>query len=200
MHSDLDQQGPNWKDVLPGIMMALRMSPSTQKLQYDKKAVDHEFRVGEWVLLRNNKVPRGLSPEFHKPWDGPFYIARQGLNNTYKIIRCSNNKALKSPIHANRLKSYNNPAHRRHLDPPPAAQIIDDTHLSSDNYGDEDRNPIPANLQGPIINNAAKQPLQAPGEQPSTPPCATNTGASTSIPPDPIPGDTNNPQPFVVTT
>lgn len=253
----INEDQDNWTELLPGILMALRMSPSTQssdlsphqilfgsemelpfdtsvipkdgmnqdakthvenlikhlkvveniatdnirnaqqrqKAQYDKTAVNKEFRVGEWVLLHNTKVRKGLSPKFTKPWDGPFYIARQGSNNTYKIIRCSNNKALKSHIHANRLKPYNNPAHRQHLDPPPDAEIIDDTHLPPDNYANEQHvNPNPNNIQDATANNDATQPLQAPGDQPPTPTQPNNSGAPNPVPPD-APQGKNSSQP-----
>lgn len=143
----------NWSKLLPGVMMAIRMSPCTQasnfspyhlvfgkemnlpfdtsliprnglnkdakshvtdlmshlkivkdiakenikqaqikqKQQYDKKSTDvPDFRVGQSVLLHSTKVPVGLSPKLHDPWDGPFYITAIGPNNTYKLRRCSN--------------------------------------------------------------------------------------------------------------
>lgn len=166
----------------------IRNAQQRQKAQYDKTAVNKEFRVWEWVLFHNTKVRKGLSPKFTNPWYGPFYIARQGSNNTYKIIRRSNNKALKSHIHANRLKPYNNPAHRQHFDPPPDAGIIDDTNLPPDNYAYEQQvNPIP--------NNDATQPLQAPGDQPPTHTQANNTGAQNPVPPDAPQGE-NSSQPL----
>lgn len=182
----------NWSKLLPGVMMAIRMSPCTQasnfspyhlvfgkemnlpfdtsliprnglnkdakshvtdlmshlkivkdiakenikqaqikqKQQYDKKSTDvPDFRVGQSVLLHSTKVPVGLSPKLHNPWDGPFYITAIGPNNTYKLRRCSNHKELKSFIHANRLKRYENPDDLPSLDPPPPTEPIIDNHL-----------------------------------------------------------------------
>lgn len=94
-----------------------------QKQQYDKKSTDvPDLRVGQSVLLYSTKVPVGLSPKLHNPWDGPFYITAIGPNNTFKLRRCSNHKELKSFIHANRLKRYENPDDRPSLDPPPPTE------------------------------------------------------------------------------
>lgn len=98
----------------------IKQAQIKQKQQYDKKSTDvPNFRVGQSVLLHSTKVPVGLSPKLHDPWDGPFYITAIGPNNTYKLRRCSNHKELKSFIHANRLKRYENPDDRPSLDPPP---------------------------------------------------------------------------------
>ena len=212
----INKDQDNWPDLLSGVMMALRMSPSTQaadlspyqilfgremnlpfdtslipkdgmnqdakehvnnlmkhlktvreiattnittarqkqKAQYDKTAKQRQFRIGEWVLLHNPKVPKGHSPKFHKPWDGPFYISEHGLNNTYKIIRCSNNKGHRAYIHSNRLKPYNNPAHRKSLDPPPVTDPIDNTHQPPQNA--EPNNTQTQPTQDPTLNDASQ--------------------------------------------
>ncbi|KAK3088363.1 hypothetical protein FSP39_018216 [Pinctada imbricata] len=178
----INTEQTNWPKLLPGIMMALRMSPSTQssgmspyhlvfgkemnlpfdtslipkeglnkdakehvselmshlkvvkeiakkniqkaqtkqKQQYDKKAKTPNFCVGQSVLLHTNRVAKGLSPKLSNPWDGPLYIGATGPNNTYKIIRSSTNKTMKSFVHANRLKAYNLPD--SHTSPSPRNQ------------------------------------------------------------------------------
>lgn len=68
--------------------------------------------------MHTTKVPLGLTPKLYSKYDGPFYIAAEGSNHTYKLRRRSNNKLLKSYINANRLKHYHDPAHRRNLDLP----------------------------------------------------------------------------------
>ena len=196
----VDKEQKNWPESLPGIMMALRMSPSTQasnmspyrlvfgkemtlpfdtsliprenlsseakthvadlmhrletarelatknvqkarehqKEQYDKKSEEPNFRIGDLVLLHSTRVPQGLSPKLHPPWDGPFYIAAIGPNNTFILRRCSTHKQLKSPIHANRLKIYHNPDFRQSLNPPPVNHPIDDSHKPSNDEDNDD--------------------------------------------------------------
>ena len=165
----------NWPKLLPGIMMAFRMSPATQSTQYSpyelifgkqmrlpidtsltpnttvpkdfkvhlddlvsklklireiatenreraqikqKNYYDQNTRVpdykqGDKVWLSVRKYPIGVSPKLCDKWDGPFFVTREGANSTYKLTRCSNNKPIKSYIHANRLKHYHDPEFRR---------------------------------------------------------------------------------------
>ena len=158
----------NWHEILPGILMKFRMSPSTQssdispyqilngkemyipfdtllvpkdgmkqdakthvtnllkhlkvvneiaseniqharqkqKQQYDKNTKEPNYYVGQTVLLHKPQVPKGLSPKLHNFWDGPNYITAECPNNTYTLRKCSDNKAVKSRIHAIGLGNY----------------------------------------------------------------------------------------------
>ncbi|CAC5402687.1 unnamed protein product [Mytilus coruscus] len=113
------------KNVLDNLKIArtlatenLKHAQEYQKLHYDKNTELPTFEIQDQVLLYSPKVPVGLSSKLHRKFDGPFYIARKGLNHTYKLRRCSNNKELKSMINANRLKLYHPPDHRRDLGAP----------------------------------------------------------------------------------
>lgn len=44
------------------------------KNNYDTKAKDPNFVVGDQVMLKCMKVPKGFSPKLHAKWEGPFYI------------------------------------------------------------------------------------------------------------------------------
>ncbi|CAC5414433.1 unnamed protein product [Mytilus coruscus] len=72
-----------------------------------------DFRIGDKVLLQCMKVPKGLSPKLHAKWIGPYYITNVGQNNTYKLRRLSDHKIIKSRIHANRIKPYEDPRNVR---------------------------------------------------------------------------------------
>ena len=251
----VDKDQTNWPEILPGVMMALRMSPSTQssdlspfhllfgkemnlpfdislipkdgmnkdanshvldlmshlktvkeiatdnikkaqekqKHQYDKKSKQPTFRIGELVMLHSTRVPQGLSPKLHCPWDGPFYITSVGPNCTYKLRRCSTHKELKSHIHANRLKSYNNPNQRPSLNPPPVNEPIDDSHQPPDDPPMEQKpHPLPTPAQNPPGQPNAR-PEPAP---PTIPPTATKakTTGTTSTPQN-TPSGPNQAQP-----
>ncbi|CAC5365736.1 unnamed protein product [Mytilus coruscus] len=116
----------NWPELLPDNLKIartlatenLKHAQEYQKLHYDKNTELPTFEIQDQVLLYSPKVPVGLSSKLHRKFDGPFYIARKGLNHTYKLRRCSNNKELKSMINANRLKLYHPPDHRRDLGAP----------------------------------------------------------------------------------
>ena len=164
----------NWPKLLPGIMMAFRMSPApqstqfspfelvfgkqmrlpidtslrpnttvakdfkthledlvsklklireiattniqkcqqVQKTRYDQNSKVPQFKQGDKVWLSVRKFPVGVSPKLCSKWDGPFFISNIGPNATFKLTRCTTNKPVKSYIHANRLKPYNDPEFR----------------------------------------------------------------------------------------
>ncbi|CAC5373752.1 unnamed protein product [Mytilus coruscus] len=174
----------NWADLIPSVMMAIRMSPNTEstgfspyhmvfgkemnipfdisvlpkdnmsksakehlhqlidhlkivqevckqnlhksqeksKQYYDKRSKEPDFRIGDRVLLQCMEVPKGLSPKLHAKWIGPYYITNVGQNNTYKLRRMSDHKIIKSRIHANRIKPYEDPRNVRE----PVRRIDDD--------------------------------------------------------------------------
>ena len=87
------------------------------KGQHDKKAKVPKYQLGNQVWLYCNRTPIGLSPKFYKHWVGPYYICKVFPNYTYKLRRSSDNKPVKSLIHANRLKPHSG-GEDRPADPP----------------------------------------------------------------------------------
>ena len=86
------------------------------KEQFDKKSKAPSFREGQKVWLYCTKRQVGLSPKMCNKWLGPYYISEARDNFTYKLRRCSDNKLMLSPVHANRLKQYHDPEDRpRHI-------------------------------------------------------------------------------------
>ncbi|CAC5400202.1 unnamed protein product [Mytilus coruscus] len=197
----VDENQYNWAELLPGILMVFRMSPSAssefspyhllfgkeinlpvdttllpktdinknlkvhieniidclkiakrcatdnlkyaqekQKKHYDKNTALPKFEIQDLVLMYSPKVPVGLASKLHRKQDGPFYIAAKGLNHTYKLRRCEDNKMLKSMINANRLKLYTPPDHRPDQNaPPPDVPRPDPRREEQPNF----QNPVP---------------------------------------------------------
>ncbi|CAG2200816.1 unnamed protein product [Mytilus edulis] len=211
-----DQNQMNWADLIPSVMMAIRMSPNTEstgfspyhmvfgkemnipfdisvlpkdnmsksakehlhqlidhlkivkkvckqnleksqeksKQYYDKRSKEPNFRVGDRVLLQCMKVPKGLSPKLHAKWIGPYYITNVGQNNTYKLRRMSDHKIVKSRIHANRIKPYEDPRNVRE----PVRQNNDDLNDNSSQNDDsididknDDETQLPNNVDDPNL-------------------------------------------------
>lgn len=71
-----------------------------------------------------------MSRKLHNHWDGPYYITQECPNHTYTLRKCADHKQVPSCIHANRLKPYDNPDHRKSLDPPQTP--LADNHLLPD--------------------------------------------------------------------
>ena len=209
----------NWAELIPSVMMALRMSPNTEstgfspyhmvfgkemnipfdisvtpkesigksaqehisdlidhlkivqkiakenvsksqektKSYYDRKAQEPKFKVGDRVLLQCMKVPKGLSPKLHAKWVGPFYI-NQAYQNTYKLRRANDHKLLKSRIHANRLKLYEDP--RDHRQP-----ILQNDNGDNDDTDDNDENDDPNDGTDKNDNDETVAPDTSQGTQ-----------------------------------
>ena len=73
-----------------------------QKVQYDKKATERRFDIGDLVYMTEPVVPKGLSKKFRVKWKGPYRIVDQLGDCLYEILSPGENKSRR--IHANRLK------------------------------------------------------------------------------------------------
>ena len=79
------------------------------KRRYDQHTKVPDYIIGEKVLLKIQKVPKGQSRKLYDVSGGPFVISEKGPNFTYKLIRCSNMRPLKSLINASNLRRYYDP-------------------------------------------------------------------------------------------
>lgn len=79
------------------------------KARYDQKTKIPDFQIGYKVLLKIHKVPKGVSRKLYDKSGGPFLISEKGPNYTYKLIRVSNMRPLKSLINAANLRPYYDP-------------------------------------------------------------------------------------------
>ncbi|VDI77535.1 Hypothetical predicted protein [Mytilus galloprovincialis] len=184
------EQQTTWPEVLPSIMMAFRMSPSTQstgfspyymifgremplpidtalipeelitqspekyidqlinrikiihdlaktnledaqlksKTYYDKSTRAPNFKVGDHVLLKQEKVQIGKKKKLEPKWTGPFSILENRHDLIYKLLNLKTLRPVKSFIHANRLKLYKDPEDHR----PPPNLLINNDDLNND--------------------------------------------------------------------
>jgi hypothetical protein len=81
------------------------------KDRFDRGAKAPSFKVGDTVLLTQEKVPQGLSPKLNVKWDGPYRIMELGPHYTYILNHIKTNKIYKY-ANAARLKLY----HERQID------------------------------------------------------------------------------------
>ncbi|CAC5378790.1 unnamed protein product [Mytilus coruscus] len=123
----------------------VEVAQEKSKQNYDKKAKEPDFRVGNRVLLQGMKVPKGLSSKLQAKWVGPFYITDVGKNKTYKLRRASNHKIVKSRIHANRIKHYEDPRDHR--------EIVNDENEQNPEDTENNDNIIPNDTQNDLIND-----------------------------------------------
>lgn len=91
----------------------MKIAQEKSKLRHDKSAKEPGFQVGDLVLLKSMKVPKGLSPKFWPKHLGPYYITDLGPNFTYRLRNCTDHAEVKCLINASRLKRYIDPATAR---------------------------------------------------------------------------------------
>ena len=72
-----------------------------QKTQYDKKASEHRFQIGDRVLMDTKVVNKGDSRKFTSLYRGPYRVIRVYENYTVDICDASFKK---QRVHVNRLK------------------------------------------------------------------------------------------------
>ena len=84
----------------------MKIAQEKSKQHHDKKAKMQNFKVGDWVLLKSMKVPKGHSPKLYPKHEGPFYITELGPNFTFKLTSCADHTEVKCLINASRLKRY----------------------------------------------------------------------------------------------
>ena len=76
-----------------------------QKANYDRFTWENTFENGSLVWLHCPAVPRGKSPKFHRPWQGPFKIVKK-IGSVVYCIQHVQNPRKRVVVHANRLKRY----------------------------------------------------------------------------------------------
>ncbi len=82
------------------------------KGHYDHKTKTPTYKEGQKVLKNSYKVEKGKSRKLTVKWVGPFFITKVCPNHTYMLTDCKTHKPLRTRIHANRLKPYNDPNDR----------------------------------------------------------------------------------------
>jgi hypothetical protein len=79
------------------------------KESYDKNTKVTTFKLNDQVLLKVLKRTPGKKQKLQPRWEEPFYIVKVNPNHSYRLRNAETHVALKSSIHANRLKLYRNP-------------------------------------------------------------------------------------------
>ena len=129
----------------------MKQAQENYKQQYDKRAKDPNFELGDKVLLHCPKVPLGLKKRFHRQWTGPYYITQCKPNHTYQLREQGTDKLMGSLVHANRLKLYYTPDQRSLKDPQRdglldngASQLANNAGLSQQSQTSASQNEINA--------------------------------------------------------
>jgi len=80
---------------------------SDTQFYYDGKAAYLTHTVGQRILLYDPANKKGICKKLRKRWIGPFFITATSDGYIYKLRRCDNSQELKSMVHSNRLRPFN---------------------------------------------------------------------------------------------
>lgn len=114
------------------------------KLQYDKKAADAPFVIGQRVWVFTPKPKKGRSKKLLHRWHGPFRVCRQYSPVNFQLRTCDN-RLNATTVHANRTKHFYDPADRP-IHPPqeddPNEPYLDESDLPTNSFVPDDSNSI----------------------------------------------------------
>ncbi|CAG2245678.1 unnamed protein product [Mytilus edulis] len=147
------------------------------KTQHDKNVEEPTFFILDKVWLYCTRTPVGLSPKLQRKWTGPYYIAEHIGEYTYRLRKASDNKILKAPVHANRLKKYLDPKNRP-TNPP--NEVNEDNDLNPEELMDMPE--ILDRVNDTIINHTQNQVGK------------NNQNDQTQLHKDKLPSQNSNPQ------
>jgi len=121
------------------IQQNLRHGQIKSKQYYDQNSEEPEMQVGEKVLMNDPTTKIGECSKLKKRWKGPYMIVERSNDGlSYKLRHCDSGKELRSRIHANRLKRFNDDRdaffHKHNISPKSAS----DNPTSSINDDDTD--------------------------------------------------------------
>jgi len=118
------------------IQQNLRDGQIKSKQHYDQNSEEPEMQVGEKVLMNDPTTKIGECSKLKKRWKGPYMVVERSSDGlSYKLRHCDTGKELRSRIHANRLKRFNDDRdaffHKHNISPKlaldsPSSPIKDD--------------------------------------------------------------------------
>jgi hypothetical protein len=82
------------------------LAQDKMKKQYDKKASDLKYFIGDLVYIYFSEVMVGGSKKFFKNFSGPYILIEKISDVNFKIAQAHNNKVLKNTVHVNRFKPF----------------------------------------------------------------------------------------------
>jgi len=108
MQSYMTHLVPRLKLTHEIIQQNLRDGQVKSKQQYDQSSEEPELQVGEKVMMYDPATKTGECPKLKKRWMGPFLVVERSTDGlSYKLRHCETGKELRSHIHVNRLKKFN---------------------------------------------------------------------------------------------
>ena len=114
----------------------IKRSQQKMKEYYDRNASQPLFEVGQRVWVYTPKTKKGLSKKLLYNWFGPYRIVEQSSHVHY-WLRANSNKKVTFVVHANRMKTFVDPA-LRPIEPPiddnPSEPYLDQSDMPAGSF------------------------------------------------------------------
>lgn len=94
------QLASDLEDAFQEVRVNQGIAQRRMKEVYDRKVHGSPYNVNDFVWLHCPAVPKGRSPKFHRPWQGPYKVLKKISDSLYRIRIGSRRKV----VHFNRLK------------------------------------------------------------------------------------------------
>ena len=75
-----------------------------QKRRYDLTIKPREYKIGDGVLVKDNRKYKGKSPKLQLRWEGPYTVIKQLSDVLFQIQKRP--KTRSKVVHTNRLEPY----------------------------------------------------------------------------------------------
>ncbi|CAC5380457.1 unnamed protein product [Mytilus coruscus] len=158
------------EQFLSNIKMLHKIALQNEAAQKEKDKVRHDhtarvrtFAIGDLVLLKVHKFPKGQSRELCDKASGPYRIEEIGPNYTYGIRRISDHKKQASLVNATNLQPYMRPDPTRQR----LAQEVQNIPPDPDSDSDSDPEVDQDDEATPSVEvEANQQPIPIPQQPP----------------------------------
>ena len=95
-------------------MTNIKESQEIIKRKYDHNATQEPLQPGELGWIFYPEINVGGIPKLFHNWSGPYLLMEKISPTNFKVVQAHDLKALKNPIHINRMKRF----HHRAITPP----------------------------------------------------------------------------------
>ena len=89
------------------VRVGIKRAHERRKERFDEKRSDFQYKVGDYVLLRNFKIVKGRCSKLASSWFGPYKVIEVCSSNVYKVVGKVNGRRVEEDtVGIHRMKPY----------------------------------------------------------------------------------------------
>jgi len=114
---------------------------TTTQFYYDRNAAYPKYTVGQKVLPYDPVTKKGVCKKLKKRWIGPYFITAECDGYVYKLRQCDTGQEVRTYVHSNRLRPFNELRDLFHTCNPPSTDAQSTTQTSQELTSNTDNQP-----------------------------------------------------------